>query len=139
MNNQMEARSFKTVENRQTAILGLDYKTASILCYVPVLLVSIIYPIIILKTESKDNKELRFHAIQALSLSLAAIAFGVINSTVMGLLFPIMGFFAFRMMGFGSSLISLAFLGLSGYCIYQLCIGKLFRIPLLADFADKKA
>lgn len=123
----------------RTAVMNLDYKIAAILCYTPVLLIDIIAPIVWLKTEPKSNKELRFHAIQGLLISIITIALAVINSTVMTMLSVVLGFFAFRLLSFGSSLITLAFLAVSLYGIYCVWNGKEFRLPYLSEIADKNA
>ncbi len=122
-----------------TKIGGLNYKVAAILCYTPVLFIDVIAPIILLNTEPADNKKLRFHAIQGLCIAAAAFALGLANSMLMGLLIPLCGFEVIRLMATGSSLISLGFFAVCGYAIYCLVKNQDFRIPVLSDFAEKKA
>jgi len=125
--------------NERTKVLGLEYKVAAALCYTPILLLSVVAPIVILKTEPKENKRLRFHAIQGMALSLAALALGVANSMLTSLLFSLFGFGAWQIFGSLSSLISLAVIGVFVYCIYSVCTNKDLRLPYVSEIADRNA
>jgi|688.fasta_scaffold854933_1 uncharacterized membrane protein len=125
--------------NGKTNVLGLDYKVAAILCYTPILCASLIASIMFLKTEPKSNKQLRFHAIQGLGLSMAAIGLGVINSSLMGALSIALGYYAYSLLAMGSSLIFLAFIGLCVYAIYCVYNNQEFKLPILGDIAEKNA
>lgn len=63
----------------KTQVLGLDYNIAGLLCYLPfVPMVALIASIVFLFTEPKENRFVRFHAIQSLFLNLCAMVIGVI-------------------------------------------------------------
>jgi uncharacterized membrane protein len=118
---------------------NLDYKIASMLCYTPVFLISLIAPIVWLATEPQSNKLLRFHSIQGLLLFAAAVVLNILNSMVFGTLIGILGGAAWHLLTFLSSAIGLAFLGLSIYGMYQTYQGNDFRLPVLGDIAQKNA
>ncbi len=48
--------------------LGLDTNVGALLCYLPVCAISLVYSIIVLVTE-KNDRMMRFHAVQSLLLS----------------------------------------------------------------------
>jgi hypothetical protein len=54
----------------QTKVLNLNYNTAALLCYIPTCccLINLIPCIIWLASEPRENKFLRFHALQGLFL-----------------------------------------------------------------------
>lgn len=137
MNNNTAVREEKLEE--RTQVLNLDYKMAAILCYTPVLLISVIAPILFLSTEPKTNQKLRFHAIQGLALSVAAILLSVASSILMSALVAIIGFAAFHLMSLVSSGIGLAFIGISIYCIYCICQGRDFELPYISELARSNA
>ncbi len=133
--NEFETR----VAEHRTQRLGLDYRTAALLCYTPLAFINIGAGILWLATEPKENKQLRFHAIQGLMIVVAAVVLGVLNSVASSSLIAVLGFSAFRLMGLFSSLISLAFLAteLYGmYCVYQ---GHEFKLPYISEIAEKNA
>lgn len=136
MNNESAMRQESA---NRTKVLDLDHKVAAVLCYTPILLLSVIAPIVFLKTEPNTNKRLRFHAVQGLGLSIAAILLAVANSMMASLMFGLFGFGALQLVGSLSSLISLAFLAAAGYGIYCVCKDKEYRLPFLAEIADRNA
>lgn len=147
MNNSRTARMHQEQDHQyqqaapkpKTQVMALDYKLAAILCYTPILLVSVIAPIVFLKTEPRENRELRFHAIQGLSVSLIAIAFGILNSIVSGLLFSIAGWGIASLVSLGSSVISLGFLGAMIYGIYCVIKEKPCKLPFVGEIAEQNA
>lgn len=147
MNNPHSAKAMEqeqiseqnTVLSGRTQVMALDYKLASILCYTPILLISIVAPIVWLKTEPKANKQLRFHAIQGLAISLTAIGIGVLNGILMGVLVSILGLGVINLWALGSNLLSLAFLAAMVYGIYCVATNKPFKLPVLGDIAEKNA
>jgi uncharacterized membrane protein len=73
----------------KTQTLGLDYNVAGLLCYLPVCCINLICPILWLATEPRDNKFLRFHALQSLYLLGLAIVLGIVMfivSMVLGIM-----------------------------------------------------
>lgn len=123
----------------RTELLGLGYRWASILCYVPLVFLNVIAPIAFLLTEPKSNKIVRFHCIQGLCLAGVWLALALINSIVMSMLSLILGALAFSVMGFNSGVITLLVVIVSVFGIYRLYNGKDYRLPVIADFADQRA
>ncbi|HUK91704.1 MAG TPA: DUF4870 domain-containing protein [Blastocatellia bacterium] len=63
----------------KTKVLSLDYNVAAMLCYLPICCISIIVPILIVATEPKENKFVRFHALQSLFLTgVIVVLFGIL-------------------------------------------------------------
>ena len=125
----------------KTRTLGLDYSVAGLLAYLPICCINVICSIIWLASEPKENKVLRFHAMQSLLLVGVAIVLGV----VFGILGSILTVGAPDAVGVGGGL----FLGLlqivcSGVILivdivamvkaYQ---GQIWKIPVIGDIADK--
>ncbi len=119
--------------------LGLDANVAAGLAYIPICFVHIIISIIILVTD-KTNKLARFHAVQSLLLTAAAIVGYIVCWIVMIII------------AFGAIAInmpSLAFLGYLILLVYGLgvlaaiiisCVkaftGQIFKLPIIGNMAD---
>ncbi len=119
--------------------LGLDTNVGALLCYLPVCAISLVYSIIVLVTE-KNDRMMRFHAVQSLLLSaifivviVVAQVFGAViaiatNSAILSLLFSLIVF-----------VVAFGFIGAMIYgCIkgYQ---GQKFKFPVVGDMAEKWA
>ena len=122
--------------NGKTA-LGLDTNVGSLLCYLPVCAISLVYSIIVIVTD-KENKAVRFHAFQSLLLTAAYIVGVFAVSILGGIIGAVTGS---ALLGSLFSLVSLvivvAFLGLMIFgCIkgYQ---GGSFKLPVIGDMAEK--
>jgi uncharacterized membrane protein len=102
---------------------GLQPNIAGLLCYLGAWVTGIIFLII-----EKENKTVRFHAVQSI------ILFGVF--TILQIIIGILGIFV----PFIWILSTLVYLAMVGSWIY-LCImtyqGKLIRLPVAAPYADK--
>ena len=130
----------------KTKTLNLDYNVAAGLSYLPVCLVNVIAPIIWLSTEPKENRFLRFHAMQALFLVGGAIAsiigvvvvFGILGavlSTVSEGLAAIVG-----LIGFLAYIgVFIAFLGLSIMGIIKAWGGNVWKMPIIGNLAEKNS
>ena len=125
----------------KTRTLGLDYNLAALLCYLPVCAINIILPIIWLVTEPKQNRFLRFHALQSLFLTGAFIVVYIILSILSGIL---MAASPFRSAGW--SLLSLlqgaVFLGFLVLYIIGMVKAygnQMWKIPIIGDIAEKNA
>jgi uncharacterized membrane protein len=119
--------------------LGLDPNVAAGLAYLPVCWIHLILSIIILATD-KTNKLPRFHAVQSLLLTGAAIAGGIVC------------WVAWIVILFGAIAIRLPFLALFGYLIFLVyglailaavifCLikafqGQIFKLPIIGNMAD---
>ncbi|HEY9868435.1 MAG TPA: Tic20 family protein [Candidatus Obscuribacterales bacterium] len=62
----------------KTKVLGLDYKIAGLLAYLPLCAINLVCSIIWLLTEPKENRFLRFHAMQSVLLAAVFIGIGVV-------------------------------------------------------------
>lgn len=119
--------------------LGLDTNVGALLCYLPVCAISLIYSIIVLVTD-KDNRFMKFHALQSLLLTVVYVVLLIAISVLGGVIGAVTG------SGILASLFSLislvvivAFLGAMIYgCIkgYQ---GQSFKFPIVGDMAEKWA
>jgi uncharacterized membrane protein len=117
--------------------LGLDINIGSLLCYLPVCAISLIYSIIVIVTD-KTNKQVRFHAFQSLLLTvgyivalLAVVIVGggltaATGSNILGLLVSLLYF-----------VVIIAFLGLMIMGMIKAYGGGSFKLPIIGDMADK--
>ena len=63
----------------KTKVLSMDSNIGALLCYIPICCCNLIFSILFLVTEPKENKFLRFHCLQSLLLIAAEIVvFGVL-------------------------------------------------------------
>ncbi len=130
----------------KTQTLNLDYNVAAGLSYLPVCLINPIAPIIWLTTEPKENRFVRFHAMQALFLLGMTIAgiigvvvvFGILGavlSTVSEALAAIVG-----LIGFLAYIgVFLAFIGLSIMGIVKGWSGQVWKMPIIGNLAEKNS
>ncbi len=118
--------------------LGLDNNVGSLVCYLNICLpIGLIYSIIVLVTD-KTNKLPRFHALQSLLLSAAAIVIivaveifsGIVTvitrSSVLGLLMSLVIF-----------VIAIGILAATIFAAVKAYGGDLFKLPVIGDMADK--
>jgi uncharacterized membrane protein len=122
----------------KTQTLNLDYGLASLLCYVPFAAISLIFSVIFLKTEPKDNQFVRFNAAQSLVLSAALLVTAIVCSAVSGVLgaIPLMGWLFLILNSLVIGLLSLGYVLINLFGMYKSYQGKAFRIKYAADFAD---
>ena len=130
----------------KTKTLNLDYNVAAGLGYLPICLINPILPIIMLVTEPKENKFVRFHAMQALFLlggyivSIIAVA---ILATVLTLVGATMSETLGAILGLVGGLlyfaVIIAFLVLSVVGIIKAWGGNIWRAPIIGGLADKNS
>ena len=101
---------------------GLTPNVAGLLAYVLGLVTGLIFVLI-----EKENKFVRFHAIQAIGLSLALTVAGIALS-----LLPAIG------VALGM-IVNLAGVVLWIVCMVKAYQGELFRVPVLGDIAAKQS
>jgi uncharacterized membrane protein len=134
----------------KTKVLSLDYNIAALLCYLPICCISIIVPILMLVTEPKESKFVRFHAIQSLAFAVVyAVIFGVIYviaiATAVGT--STTGSSAAGAAGAGIGLLLLLVeLALGAIGLIVVIMGmvkayqyKIWKLPVIGDFAEKRA
>jgi uncharacterized membrane protein len=63
----------------KTKVLSLDYNIAAMICYLPLCCLNIIMSIVVLVTEPKESRFVRFHALQSLFLYIGVgVIYGVL-------------------------------------------------------------
>ena len=105
--------------NLGTTKSGMQPNIAGMLCYTPILLIGLIASLFFVFTE-KENKFVRFHAIQSLCV------------TAVGLVLWVPLYFIILPVGL---IVVLAFFALAIWCMYQAYQGIEWRIPVIGDFA----
>ena len=102
---------------------GMQPNIAGTLCYTPFFFIGLIASLYFFFTE-KDNKFVRFHALQSLLIMAAGI---VILVPLYILVMPV------------GVVVGLGFLGLGLWCMYQAYQGAAWRIPVIGDFAAENS
>jgi uncharacterized membrane protein len=103
---------------------GLSPNVAGLLCYVLTILTGLFF----ILTE-KENKFVRFHALQAIFFGIAdGVVWVVVNALPLGFL----GLLVIPVFGLGS-------LGLWIYLMYTAYQGQQFKLPVLGDLAEQNA
>lgn len=103
---------------------GLEENVAGLLCYVAGWISGIVFLVI-----EKENKFVRYHAIQSI------IVFGAINIIypILAAIFGIMGFFG----GVIIWIIGLLILALWIICMLKAYQGTMFKLPVSGNMAEK--
>lgn len=119
--------------------LGLDTNVGALLCYLPVCAISLIYSIIVLVTE-KDNRFMRFHALQSLLLSAVATIVIIAVALVGGVLVAATGS---SVLGGLVTLVYFAVIIAFVAAMIFGCIkgyqGQKIKFPVVGDMAEKWA
>ncbi|MFD1927456.1 DUF4870 domain-containing protein [Sporosarcina siberiensis] len=124
----------ETIVKKPTA-LGLEENIAGLLSY----LFPPIIAIVLLFME-KENKFVRFHAIQSIILTVTIIVLAI-GLTIFGVILSAIK------LGFIGGIISFGFWILAGplffftavFLIYQAYQGKMFKLPVIGNIAEKHA
>lgn len=133
----------------KTKVLNMEYNTAGLLCYIPTCccLLNIIAGILFLATEPKENRLLRFHALQGLLLggvwivlwiiyAILGIAMGVSTSMMPGGGGVIQAgggllFFLLRLV------VGLVLLAIHIVGMVKANQGQMWKLPIIGDIAEK--
>jgi len=122
----------------KTKVLNLDYNVAAMLAYLPICWISLVASIIWIASEPKENKFLRFHALQSLILTGALIAVYIV--------LWIFGAVAIRIFfGFGLLVLLLEVaVGVGGLVLFILGAvkgyqGQMWKLPIIGDMAEKNS
>jgi uncharacterized membrane protein len=127
----------------EKSVFGLDLNVAAGLAYLPVCLCHLIVSIGILAAD-KTNKLPRFHAVQSLLIS-ATIMIGSIVAMVVMMIFGVIAAAAqapaLMILSFLIYFVFLAFVLAcmvgSIICMINAFQGKIFKLPLIGNMADK--
>ena len=114
--------------------LGLDTNVGGLLTYLPICGVSLIYSIIVLVTE-KDNKFMRFHALQSLLL-LGVVVICSIAISVISIIFAFISTTLATLVGLLFWLPFLAFLGLAIFMCIKAYNGEKTKLPVIGNMAE---
>ena len=116
-----------------TSSSGMEPNLAAALSYVLSIITGVIFFVI-----EKENKYVRFHAMQAILFGAAWIVLWIVLGIVsLGLIFvPIIGWIINAVIYLG--------LGLGGFILWLLLIykayqGERFKLPIIGDIAEKNA
>jgi uncharacterized membrane protein len=134
----------------KTQVLGLSYKTAGLLCYVPYCccLIDVIASILWLATEPRDNRFLRFHSLQGLLLFAAVLVtsfvfrllgVGAEATTLVGTGSGVAGAGAGLLVSLASLGVALFFLVLHIIAMIKAAQGEMWKLPIIGDIAEKNA
>lgn len=126
----------------KTKVMSLDYNVAGLLCYLPICCLNVVLAIVLLATEQKENRFVRFHALQSLFLMgvafLVWVVFWVL--TIALAVTPVPG----RTAGWGlltliEWLVGIVFLVISILAAVKAYQGQMWKLPIIGDIAEKNA
>lgn len=109
--------------------LGIDENVAGALCYVLLFITGIIFFLM-----EKDNKFVRFHAVQSIATFVPLMVVGWAITSIM-YMSPYTMWLSFML----SSLLMLVELILWLVLIMKAYQGEKFKLPIVGDFAEKQA
>lgn len=135
---QIPPQSAAEIAAGKTSVLQIDYKIAGLLAYLPFCAANVIFSVIWLVTEPKDNHFLRFHALQSLVLCgcYAALAVVVWLASVIMIAIPFLRFLVL-LVQIPWTLITIAFVVVSIIGMIRAYKNEPFRLPYIAEIADK--
>jgi uncharacterized membrane protein len=128
----------------------LSYNVAALLCYLPICCVNLITSIIWLATEPKENKFLRFHALQSLFL----IGVGIVVWVLFAILAIVFGVGAAATSSAGADIaangllmilqiiqwiIWLVLLVVHIMCMVKANQMQMWKLPIIGNLAEKNA
>lgn len=112
---------------------GLTPNIAGLLCYICTPVTGIVFLLI-----EKENKDVKFHAWQSIVFGIAYIVLIIaleIVAAIMGAIASVLGI----IVGFFVPIVMLAAFILWIVCMVKAYQGERWRIPMIGDFAAKKA
>jgi uncharacterized membrane protein len=114
---------------------GLEGNVAGALCYFLGLLSGLIFWV-----AETQSRFVRFHAMQAMLLSVVWIAILIAYMAIWNLLYalPIVGVIAGVFGTIGYAAIVLAWVAAWLYCMFKAFQGERFKLPYLGEFAEKQ-
>lgn len=125
----MEENTFVNTTEKKKTTMGLDENVAGALCYVLGFITGIIFLVM-----EKDNKFVKFHAVQSIATFLPLMVIGWIISSAM-----FWSLSMIWMVGMVSSLIFLIELILWLVLMMKAFQGEKFKLPIVGDIAEKQS
>ncbi len=101
---------------------GLQQNIAGLLCYILGWVTGIIFLLI-----EKENKFVRFHAIQSIVVSVAFMVIGIILGFI-----PIIGWIIGWLLGIVGFILWI-------FLMYKAYQGQMYKLPIAGDIAEKQA
>ena len=126
----------------KTKVLNLDYNVAGMLSYLPICCINLIFSIIWLASEPKENRLLRFHALQSLLLIGVVFVVSVILwfLTIAVAVTPGPGSTAgWGLLNLIQWAFGLVFLGISVLLCVKAYQGQMWKLPIIGDIAEKNS
>ncbi|MBI4744413.1 MAG: DUF4870 domain-containing protein [Actinobacteria bacterium] len=122
--------------NELSTKTGMDFRLAGLLCYVLGWISGLIFYVI-----EKDNKFVRFHAMQSILLSVGwfVIYIGIFIITSIAGAVPYLGFIFNVIMGLVNLVIGLGAFVLWIFMMVKAYNGEKYKLPLIGDMAEKNA
>jgi len=121
------------VTPQQTSSTGMDPKVAALLSYVLGWVTGLIFYLI-----EKEDKYVRFHAMQSILLSVAMIVLMTALNIVLAMLTTIVDIFGLLFV-FVSPLLGLAFFVLWIMLMVKAYQGEKWKLPIIGDMAERYA
>lgn len=114
---------------------GLEPNLAALLSYLFGWIGGVVFLVI-----EKDDKYVRFHAIQSIAFSVVIAGVWIVISIVSNVLFAMPGFFvaAAALIGLIISVLWLAIFVLWIVLMVKAYAGEKFKLPIIGDFAEKQ-
>ncbi|MBX9667369.1 MAG: hypothetical protein K2X93_07105 [Candidatus Obscuribacterales bacterium] len=125
-----------SVPSGKTHFFDLEYSLAAALCYFPI--VGLAACVLWLKTESGDNKYLKFHAIQGILCFAVFMIISVITGTVEHILsaIPVIGAGLGLLLTLIRVIIFFVYAGMSVMQASAVKKGKSEKMPLIGNYTD---
>ncbi len=120
-----ENTEIKTTEVKKVTALGIDENLEGALAYFLGVLTGILFLIL-----EKDNKFVKFHAVQSIIVSVAAMVILTVVGTIL-IFIPIIGWLLDMLLYLGALIIWLLLM----YKAYQ---KEMFKLPVAGDIAAKQ-
>jgi len=114
---------------------GLDANIAAALSYFFGLLSGALF-----FAMENESRFVKFHAMQSMLVSVAAIAVYIVYTIVFMILWrlPFIGWIAGIFGSLGWLVLALAFLGVWLYCMFRAFQGERFKLPFIGEVAEKQ-
>lgn len=126
----------------KTKVLNLDYNVAGMLCYLPICCINLVFSIIWFASEPKENRLLRFHALQSMLLIGVFFVVSVICwfLAIAMAVTPVAGSTAgWGLFGLLRLVVGLIFLVISIIGCVKAYQGEMWKLPIIGDIAEKNA
>jgi uncharacterized membrane protein len=128
-----------TVTSDRTQVGDMEFKTAAIVTYIPVLFINVVMSVVYLRTEPVNNYYLRFHAMQSLFFSGAYIAIGIACGLITTLLgsIPFLNLLVLPVAGIVFPLATGAYVLISIFLMMKAQSGEEYKLPMFGDYAEQ--